>query len=123
LVSGFDQTGTHLYQTEPSGNYYSFKAIAIGARSQSARTYLEKTYGTFDDLGEAELIKHALIALRGTTGDNVDLTSKNTSVSVVSKDGYKVYEDEDVAKWVDLVKQEKKLDDDKRDDDVMETIQ
>lgn len=30
------QTGPHLYQTCPSGNYYEYKAIAIGARSQAS---------------------------------------------------------------------------------------
>lgn len=122
LVSGFDQTGTHLYQTEPSGNFYSFKAIAIGARSQSAKTYLEKNFESFENLGEEDLIKHALIALRGTTGDNVDLTSKNTSVSIVSKDGYKSYEDDEVAKWVDIIKQEKKIET-IREDEIEEKIE
>jgi len=82
LISGIDKTGTHLYQTEPSGNYYSYKAIAIGARSQSAKTYLEKNYQTFDDCDEKTLIKHALTALQSTTGDNSELTSQNTSVSI-----------------------------------------
>ena len=39
--------GVHLYETCPSGNYYEYKANAIGARSQSARTYLEKHFETF----------------------------------------------------------------------------
>ena len=43
----FFQTGPHLFQTEPSGVYFEYKAQAIGARSQSARTYLEKTYASF----------------------------------------------------------------------------
>jgi 20S proteasome subunit alpha 6 len=48
LVAGFDpQTGPHLFQTEPSGVYFEYKAQAIGARSQSAKTYLEKAYPSF----------------------------------------------------------------------------
>ena len=39
--------GVHLYQTCPSGNYYEYRGIAIGARSQSARTYLEKHFESF----------------------------------------------------------------------------
>lgn len=34
LVGGYDKTGPHLYNTCPSGNYYEYKAMAIGARSQ-----------------------------------------------------------------------------------------
>ena len=31
-----------MYEFAPSGNFNEFHAMAIGARSQSARTYLEK---------------------------------------------------------------------------------
>jgi len=34
LVAGYDQTGPHLYNTCPSGNYYEYKAMSIGARAQ-----------------------------------------------------------------------------------------
>ena len=44
LVAGYDRTGPHLFQTSPSGNYFEWRANAIGARSQSARTYLEKHF-------------------------------------------------------------------------------
>merc|ERR1719152_587806 len=42
LVAGYDSKGPHIYQTSPSGNYWEFHGNAIGARSQSAKTYLEK---------------------------------------------------------------------------------
>ena len=38
LVGGFDKTGAKLYYNCPSGNYYEYKANAVGARSQ-ARVY------------------------------------------------------------------------------------
>lgn len=34
-------SGPHLFETQPSGNYFEYKAMAIGARSQAAKTYLE----------------------------------------------------------------------------------
>ena len=34
LVSGVDQTCPHIYYNCPSGNYYEYKAMTIGARSQ-----------------------------------------------------------------------------------------
>ena len=33
LVAGVDETGTHLFETDPSANYYEYIAMAIGARS------------------------------------------------------------------------------------------
>ena len=44
LIIGADQTGVHLFETKPNGNYFEYYAHAIGARSQSAKTYLEKTF-------------------------------------------------------------------------------
>jgi 20S proteasome subunit alpha 6 len=49
LVVGLDKTGPHLYEFSPSGNSYEYFAMSIGARSQSAKTYLEKHYENFVD--------------------------------------------------------------------------
>ncbi len=34
LVAGYDQSGAKLFYNCPSGNFYEYKAFAIGARSQ-----------------------------------------------------------------------------------------
>lgn len=47
LVIGHDESGPHLYEFSPSGNSYEYFAMSIGARSQSAKTYLEKHYEEF----------------------------------------------------------------------------
>jgi 20S proteasome subunit alpha 6 len=49
LVIGQDESGPHLYEFSPSGNSYEYFAMSIGARSQSAKTYLEKHYESFAD--------------------------------------------------------------------------
>ena len=49
LVIGQDKQGPHLYEFSPSGNSYEYYAMSIGARSQSAKTYLEKHYESFAD--------------------------------------------------------------------------
>eukprot|EP01098_Paradermamoeba_levis_P004542 TRINITY_DN1944_c0_g1_i1.p1 TRINITY_DN1944_c0_g1~~TRINITY_DN1944_c0_g1_i1.p1 ORF type:complete len:249 (-),score=74.42 TRINITY_DN1944_c0_g1_i1:167-913(-) len=86
LVIGYDQTGAHLFETCPSGNYFDWKAIAIGSRAQSAKTYLEKKFTTFENLPPASLIKHALLALKETTGQQSDgLNSKNASIGIVGE--------------------------------------
>lgn len=72
----FQEQGPHLYQTCPSANYVDCKAMAIGARSQSARTYLEKYLDAFPACNLEELIKHGLRALRDTLPNDVELTAK-----------------------------------------------
>ena len=49
LVIGQDESGPHLYEFSPSGNSHEYYAMSIGARSQSAKTYLEKHYESFAD--------------------------------------------------------------------------
>lgn len=46
--------GPHIFQTCPSANYFDCKAMSIGARSQSARTYLERSMDKFADCKTAD---------------------------------------------------------------------
>jgi len=84
LVAGYDDLGTHLYQTCPSANYYECKAMAIGARSQSARTYLEKHLAQFSGNTLDELIRHALRALRDTLPNEIELSTKVCMKKIMS---------------------------------------
>ena len=85
LIAGIDETGTHLFETCPSANFYEYNAMAIGAKCQSAKTYLEKNFERFGPLGKDELIKHGVKALRASAAEE-ELTVHNVSVGFVSKD-------------------------------------
>ncbi|XP_015521370.1 proteasome subunit alpha type-1 [Neodiprion lecontei] len=86
LVAGYDDQGPHIFQTCPSANYFNCKAMALGSRSQSARTYLEKHLNEFPSCDLDEIVKHGLRALRDTLPNEVDLTVKNVSIGIVGKD-------------------------------------
>lgn len=121
LVAGVDpqfQT-PHLYQTCPSGNMYEFYASAIGARSQSARTYLEKHYESFPECSLDDLIVHALQALVGCVSGDDELTKENGSIAFVGKDkSYTLLEGDDLQPYLDKLEvknaddEEEKVDDD-----------
>eukprot|EP01117_Protostelium_nocturnum_P001203 TRINITY_DN11529_c0_g1_i1.p1 TRINITY_DN11529_c0_g1~~TRINITY_DN11529_c0_g1_i1.p1 ORF type:complete len:252 (-),score=41.07 TRINITY_DN11529_c0_g1_i1:157-912(-) len=102
LVAGVDDNGTHLFETSPSGNYFDYKAQAIGARSQSARTYLEKKLDSFGDSSRDELIKHALLALRETVQSSSDgINQKNCSICVVGLgENFQILEGESLAPYL-----------------------
>lgn len=89
LVAAYDKTGAHLYETTPAGTYFDYKAQAIGARSQSSKTYLERKFETFENATTEQLIRHALLALReslGTqAGEQTTFSSKSVSISVVGE--------------------------------------
>jgi 20S proteasome subunit alpha 6 len=59
--------------------------MAIGDRCQSAKTYLEKHFETFDNVSVDQLIKHGVAALRASAQDT-DLTEHNVSIGVLGKD-------------------------------------
>lgn len=96
LVAGVDDLGPHLFEFSPSGMTQEMLACAIGARSQMARTYLERHLDSFADCSRNELIKHGLLALKESLAQDKELTVDNTSLAVIGvrqKDGRRVVED------------------------------
>ncbi|KRZ12351.1 Proteasome subunit alpha type-1 [Trichinella zimbabwensis] len=97
LIVGYDNFGPRIYQSCPSANVYDCKAMAMGARSQSARTYLEKHLSEIANTNLDSLIEHALIALRETLPNELSLSKKNTSLAVVGEGTpFIVYDDDAV---------------------------
>lgn len=92
----FQDQGPHIYQVCPSANFYNCKAMSIGSRSQSARTYLEKHLNTFPDCSKDELIVHGLNALQDTLPAEVEMSVKNVSIAIVglNEDFHILTEDE-----------------------------
>lgn len=115
LVAGVDETGPHLFEFQPSGMTEEMVAFAIGARSQMARTYLERHVDKFADCSREELVRHGLLALRESLVQDRELTIENTSIAIVGleepadaevkkKKGLrplKVLEGQDVKEWID----------------------
>jgi len=84
-MAGIDETGTHLFETCPSANFYEYNAMAIGAKCQSAKTYLEKNFESFPNCSRDDLIKHGVKALRASAQEE-ELTVHNVTVGVVGAD-------------------------------------
>lgn len=103
LVAGWDETGAHLYEFQPSGSVLEYNGAAIGARSQAARTYLERNLDAIRACTDIELlVVHGLNALRDTLSQDMELTIHNTSVSFVGKDkDFTIHDNEDVLQWLD----------------------
>ena len=117
LVAGVDETGPHLFEFQPSGMTEEMVAFAIGARSQMARTYLEKNLDAFAACGREELVRHGLRALKESLVQDKELTVENTSVAIVgaveAEDGtakpepFKVYDGNEVNSWIESVADDK----------------
>ncbi|KAK4047216.1 Proteasome subunit alpha type-2 [Microbotryomycetes sp. JL201] len=87
LVAGFDKTKGHtLYQVDPSGAFWAWKASAIGKNQVNARTFLEKRYN--DDLSLEDAIHTALLTLK--EGFEGVMTEKTIEIGVISTAGYEI---------------------------------
>lgn len=53
LVAGYDDDGPHLFQVDPSGTYFGWKATAIGRNYKNARSFLERRYREDMELEDA----------------------------------------------------------------------
>ncbi|SPO39258.1 probable PRE5 - 20S proteasome subunit (alpha6) [Pseudozyma flocculosa] len=83
LIIGVDNTGPHLYEFSATGNCFEYYAMSLGARSQSAKTYLERNYEQFEDADLDKLVLHGLYALRDTLQQNKDLEIDQVSLALV----------------------------------------
>ena len=109
LVAGVDDTGPHLFEFSPSGMTQEMAACAIGARSQMARTYLERHLGEFESATRQDLIRHGLRALKESLAQDKELSVENTSVGVVGRaeegkrklESFKLYDGPEVAALLD----------------------
>lgn len=105
LVAGVDDTGPHIFEFQPSGLTQEMVACAIGARSQMARTYLERNLDEFEKSSREDLIKHGLRALKESLSQDKELTVENTSIGVIgmSSEGkrkienFKLYDGPEIA--------------------------
>lgn len=113
LVAGVDERGPHLFEFQPSGMTEEMIAFAIGARSQMARTYLERNVDAFADCSREELVQHGLKALKESLSQDKELTIENTSVGLVgiklgengkkTIEPFKQYDEFEVKQWIESV--------------------
>lgn len=105
LIGGFDFDGTaHLYQTEPSGIYYEWKANATGRSAKTVREFLEKYYKPEDVETEEGAVKLAIKALL----EVVQSGKKNLEIAVMRKnEPLQMLDPDTIGKYVEIIEKEK----------------
>eukprot|EP00033_Pygsuia_biforma_P001257 GCRY01001423.1.p1 GENE.GCRY01001423.1~~GCRY01001423.1.p1 ORF type:complete len:236 (+),score=44.70 GCRY01001423.1:153-860(+) len=83
LVAGLERGRPCLFQVDPSGSFWEWKAAAIGNNMANAKTFLEKRYSEEMELEDA--IHTALLTLK--EGFNGKITEENIELGVVREDG------------------------------------
>jgi proteasome alpha subunit len=69
LIAGVESGTPRLYETDPSGTPYEWKAVSIGANRGDLQEYLEESYT--DDLSLDEGVELALKAIASTNEDEL----------------------------------------------------
>lgn len=91
LIGGVDDTGTSLFETDPSGTVMEWKAQAIGRGSEKARKTLKSKYKP--NLSEDQAVKLALDALK--SGEKI--STDKIEIAVINKSGFKRLSGKDLA--------------------------
>ncbi|KAJ1985858.1 Proteasome subunit alpha type-4 [Dimargaris cristalligena] len=110
LLIGFDVDRVpKLYQTDPSGIYYAWKANAIGRSSKTVREFLEKNYS--EDMDKSASIKLAVKSLL----EVVQTGAKNIEIVVMTADeGAKYLDLSEVETVVNEIEKEKEAEAEKK---------
>jgi proteasome alpha subunit len=100
LIGGVDDSGIHLYETDPSGAYQSYHAGAIGSGRNTVIEFFEDNWKENLTLNAA--MKLGLEALRAA--DDAELNRDAVEVTVVDSNGYRVLDRDEVNKQIDRLK-------------------
>lgn len=99
LVAGTDSNGYHLYQIDPSGTFWTWKATAIGTGSSDAKAFLEKRY--INDMELEDAIHTALLTLK--EGFDGRMTPENTQVGRVVENRFEILTSEQLRDYLDQI--------------------
>lgn len=82
LICGFDERGPQLYQVDPSGAYFAWKATALGKDSLNGKTFLEKRYSEEMEIEDA--LHTALLTLKESFEGAMN--ESNVVIGVIEED-------------------------------------
>lgn len=103
LIAGADGLGTHLYLTDPSGTYWSYRAGAIGAGGQTAREILQKEYK--NDIALSDCIKLAVRILSKVIEEEFDPSKVEVAVIKKQTGRFEYLSIEEIKEYVEKVKE------------------
>eukprot|EP00054_Salpingoeca_dolichothecata_P032066 m.265528 g.265528 ORF g.265528 m.265528 type:complete len:236 (-) comp29123_c0_seq1:76-783(-) len=97
LVIGVDEDNKPaLYQVDPSGTFFAWKAAAIGKNMVNAKTFLEKRY--HEELELEDAIHTAILTLK--EGFEGQMTENNIEIGVANEDGFRRLETSEVQDYL-----------------------
>ncbi|MEM2583723.1 MAG: archaeal proteasome endopeptidase complex subunit alpha, partial [Candidatus Thermoplasmatota archaeon] len=83
LIGGIDESGAHLFATDPSGAMVEYKATAEGEGRDAAIEYFEKNYK--ENLSLEEAIEMGIEAIKSSKEDK----KIETEIGIIDKKGFR----------------------------------
>lgn len=87
LLAGWDKDSDKpmLFQSDPSGTYFAWKATALGKNHVNGKTFLEKRYN--EELELEDAVHTAILTLKESFEGQ--MTEDNIEIGIVKSDGFK----------------------------------
>ncbi|KAM7290008.1 proteasome subunit alpha type-2 [Ixodes scapularis] len=85
LVAGWDQGRGYVFQCDPSGAYFAWKATAMGKNHVNGKTFLEKRYS--EELELEDAVHTAILTLK--EGFEGQMTADNIEIGLCNEQGFR----------------------------------
>merc|ERR1712036_144149 len=85
MIAGYDDSGPQLFQVDPSGSYFGWKAYAIGKNHVNTKAFLEKRYS--EDIELEDAIHTAILTLK--EGFEGQMTEDNIEIGICNEGGFR----------------------------------
>ncbi|XP_078581314.1 proteasome subunit alpha type-2 [Branchiostoma floridae x Branchiostoma japonicum] len=85
LVAGWDEDRPYLFQCDPSGAYFAWKATAMGKNFINGKTFLEKRYN--EDLELEDAVHTAILTLKESFEGQ--MTEDNIEIGLCNENGFR----------------------------------
>jgi len=100
LIAGWDNGRPYLFQCDPSGAYFAWKATAMGKNYVNGKAFLEKRYG--EDLELDDAIHTAILTLK--EGFEGQMTADNIEIGICNEIGFKRFTPSEVKDCLENVR-------------------
>uniref|UniRef100_S4RAA6 Proteasome subunit alpha type n=2 Tax=Petromyzon marinus TaxID=7757 RepID=S4RAA6_PETMA len=85
LIAGWDEGKPYLFQADPSGAYFAWKATAMGKNYVNGKTFLEKRYN--EDLELEDAVHTAILTLKESFEGQ--MTEDNIEIGICNENGFR----------------------------------
>jgi len=101
LVAGWDEDEqrSYLYQCDPSGAFFAWKATAMGKNHTNGKTFLEKRYT--ENVGLEDAVHTSILTLKESFEGQ--MTADNIEVGICDKSGFRRLSAAEVKDYLDAI--------------------